>query len=76
MFERAKEIEKERDIAFRKDPYFDAAQALLQIAIVLASVALIAEANVLLYFSFGLAAVGSLLMLNGFALLVKLPLLG
>ena len=76
LFERAKEIEKERDIAFRKDPYFDAAQALLQIAIVLASVALIAEANVLLYFSFGLAAVGSLLMLNGFALLVKLPLLG
>ena len=76
LFQRAKEIEKERDVAFRKDPYFDAAQALLQIAIVLASVALIAEANVLLYFSFGLAAVGSLLMLNGFALVVKLPLLG
>ena len=52
------------------------AQALLQIAIVLASVALIAEANMLLYFSFSLAGMGTLLMLNGFTLIAKLPFLG
>ena len=73
---KGKEIEKERDIAFRRDPYFDAAQALLQIAIVLASVALIAGTDMLLYFSAALAGLGCLLMLNGFTLLVKFPLLG
>ena len=76
LWTKGREIEKEREVAFRRDPYFDMAQALLQIAIVLASVALIAEANMLLYFSFTLAGLGSLLMLNGFTLFAKLPLLG
>ncbi len=76
LWAKGQEIGKEREVAFRRDPYFDMAQALLQIAIVLASVALIAEANMLLYFSFALASMGSLLMLNGFTLLAKLPLLG
>ncbi len=76
LWEKAKEIEKERDISLRKDPYFDVAQALLQIAIVLASVALLTGTNVLVYFSMFLGAVGTLLMLNGFTLLAKFPLLG
>ncbi len=76
LFAKAKAIEAERDVAMRKDPYFDVAQALLQIAIVLASVALIAGANTLLYFSGALGAVGTLLMLNGFTLIAKLPFLG
>ena len=38
---KAKAIEAERDVALRKDPYFDWSQALLQIGIVLASVHLI-----------------------------------
>jgi len=76
LFTKAKSIEAERDVALRKDPYFDLSQALLQIAIVLASVALIAGANVLLYFSFLLGGIGTLLMINGFTLLIKLPLLG
>jgi hypothetical protein len=76
LFVRAKALEAERDVALRKDPYFDFSEALLQIAIVLASVALIAGTNVLLWASGGLAIAGTLLMLNGFTLWVALPFLG
>lgn len=76
LWVKGKAIEAERDVASRKDPYFDVAQALLQIAIVLASVALIAGSNVLLWFSGGLGVAGTLLMLNGFTLAVKLPFFG
>ena len=41
LFAKGKSLEAERDVAMRKDPYFDWSQALLQIAIVLASVHLI-----------------------------------
>jgi len=76
LFARAKAIEAERDLALRRDPYFDLSQAMLQIAIVLASVALIAGGNLLLYLSAALGVAGTALMLNGFTLLVKLPWLG
>jgi hypothetical protein len=73
---RAKELERERDQALRKDPYFDLAQALIQIGIVLASVAIIAGTSALLYASFGVGALGTLMMLNGFWLLATVPGLG
>jgi hypothetical protein len=73
---KARMLETERDIALRKDPYFDWSQALLQIAIVLASVHLIIGNLLLLGLSGGLAGLGVLLMLNGYTLLVSLPLLG
>ena len=73
---RAKALEAERDIALRKDPYFDWSQAFLQIAIVLASVYLIIGNLSLLGLSAGFSALGVLLMLNGHALLVALPFLG
>ena len=73
---KAKTLEAERDIALRKDPYFDWGQAFLQIAIVLASVYLIVGNLNLLGLSAGLGALGVLLMLNGFTLLVPLPFLG
>lgn len=76
IFQRAKTLEAERDLALRKDPYFDLSEAMLQIAIVLASVALIAGANGLLWGSGILASIGTLLMLNGFLLWFKLPFLG
>jgi len=63
-------------VALRKDPYFDWSQALLQIAIVLASVHLIIGNLWLLGLSGGLGALGVLLMLNGFTLAVPLPFLG
>lgn len=40
---RAREYEAKRDHALKQDPYFDCAEALLQIAIVLISVAIIAN---------------------------------
>jgi hypothetical protein len=76
LFVKGKALEVERDIALRKDPYFDWSQALLQIAIVLASVHLIIGNMMLLGLSGGLGALGVLLMLNGFTLLVPLPFLG
>jgi uncharacterized protein DUF4337 len=76
LFVKGKLLEMERDVALRKDPYFDWSQALLQIAIVLASVHLIIGSIGLLGLSGGLGALGTLLMLNGFTLALRLPFLG
>src|SRR5262245_15577399 len=61
---KGKSLEAERDVAMRRDPYFDWSQALLQIAIVLASVHLIIGNLLLLGLSASLAGLGILLMLN------------
>lgn len=76
LFAKGKALEAERDVALRRDPYFDWSQALLQIAIVLASVHLIIGNVMLLGLSGGLAGLGVLLMLNGFTLAFRLPFLG
>lgn len=76
LFDRARAQESDRDVALRRDPYFDYAQALLQIAIVLASVALVAGGGSLLVTSGLLGACGMLLMLNGFTLALRMPFLG
>jgi len=73
---KGKALAIERDVALRKDPYFDWSQALIQIAVVLASVHLIIGNFMLLGLSAGLAGLGVLLMLNGYTLAVALPLLG
>ena len=59
-----------------RTPYFDWSQALLQIAIVVASVHLIIDNMMLLGLSGGLAALGVLLMINGYTLAAWLPFLG
>ncbi len=64
----AKGHEAQRDIALRKDPWFDHAEALLQIAIVLTSVAIITSVAPLIYTAALLGALGSLSTLNGFFL--------
>jgi Domain of unknown function (DUF4337) len=76
LFVKGKALEAERDIALRRDPYFEWSQALLQISIVLASVHLIIGSLPLLALSGGLGVLGILLMLNGFTLLLPLPFLG
>jgi hypothetical protein len=76
LMARGRALEADRDTAFRKDPYFDWSQALLQIAIVLASVHLIVNNGLLLGLSGLLATTGVLLMVNGFTLLVNLPFIG
>lgn len=73
LFAKGKLLEVERDRAMAQDPYFDYGQALLQIAIVLASIAIITGGNVLLGLSGALGALGVLLTANGFTLLVAIP---
>lgn len=70
---RAQEYEKLRDHALKQDPYFDYAEALLQIAIVLISVAIVAELTWLSFIGGALGILGTLLMINGFLLLVEIP---
>jgi hypothetical protein len=69
----AKELEAERDLNQRKDPYFDYAEVMLQIAIVLASIAIISASPGMYYFSIATAALGAVLSFNGFFLWFKLP---
>jgi len=71
----AKEWEKERDRNQRKDAYFDFAEVLLQIAIVMASVSILADTPAVFHLSLILAAAGGLLSINGYWVLVKIPLL-
>lgn len=74
--QKARELEKKRDLNVKKDPYYDLAEVLLQIAIVMASVAMLSRSRPVFWFSAGLAAVGVLFSLNGFFLLLNLPFLG
>lgn len=73
LLARAKEFESKRDHALKQDPYFDYAEALLQIAIVLISVSIVAEIGWLVFVGGLLGAAGTLLMLNGFFLIVEIP---
>lgn len=71
----ARKLEHERDLNRDRDPYFDYAEVLLQIAIVMATVAILATSPPMYVFSIVLAFVGALLSLNGFLLLVRIPFL-
>lgn len=71
--EKAKHLEAERDRYLAKDPYFDYAEVLLQIAIVMASISILAVSRQIFYFAVGSASLGILFMLNGYFLIVKLP---
>jgi hypothetical protein len=73
LLQRAQAHEAARDHALKQDPYFDYAEALLQIAIVLISVAIVAGVPWLAYFGGLLGFIGILLSLNGFLLLVNIP---
>ena len=57
----------------RGDPYFDYAEAFLQIAVVLASASIVLKNGSLLWGSGFLSLLGILLMLNGFTLAVTIP---
>ncbi len=73
LFVKAKGIEALRDTALKQDPYFDYGQALLQIAIVVASVAIISGGGTLVVLSAVLGLIGTFLMINGFTLAVEVP---
>lgn len=76
LFVKGKALEAERDTALAQDPYFDWSNALLQIAIVLASVSIISGSLMLLAASGALGVAGALLMLNGFLMVVAVPGMG
>ena len=73
LMARARAHEEARDRAMKQDPYFDYAEALLQIAIVLISVSLVAEIIWLAFLGGGLGLIGALLTINGFTLWVAVP---
>jgi hypothetical protein len=76
LWTRAKALEAERDVAMQKDPYFDYAEAALQIAIILASIGIIASGTWMLFASGALGISGILLTLNGYFLLTSVPFIG
>jgi hypothetical protein len=72
---KARAFEVERDLNQAKDPYFDYAEVLLQIAIVCASVSILSTSRPMFWFSSALALFGVLFTLNGFLLLFRIPFL-
>ena len=71
----AKHLEHERDVWQAKDPYFLFAEAILQIAIVMSSVSILARSRSIFGFSLLLAVLGALLTLNGFFSFVNVSLM-
>ena len=70
----AKKLEHERDLWQARDPYFLFAEAVLQIAIVMSSVSILARSRGTFAFSVLMAVAGALLAANGFLWFVHLPL--
>jgi hypothetical protein len=71
----ARKLEKERDINRSKDPYFEYAEVLLQIAIVMASVSIISASRAVFGFSVLVASLGALMCANGYLQIFALPFL-
>ncbi len=71
----ARKLEKERDINRSKDPYFEYAEVLLQIAIVMASVSIISASRAVFGFSVLAASLGVLMCANGYLQIFALPFL-
>lgn len=76
LLAQAKEWERRRDRAAEQDPNFELAAALFQIAIVLGSVSIVAASRALLGLSAVISALGVVLTINGYFLIIPLPLLG
>ena len=73
LFVKGKALEVARNEALRRGPYFDYGQALLQISIVLASVAIISGGSALLFGSFIVGVLGAMATFGGFTLAFPLP---
>jgi len=71
----AKRLEHVRDLYQGRDPYFLLAEALLQIAIVMSSVSILARSRLIFGFSLVLAVIGIVLTANGYLLAFRLPFL-
>jgi hypothetical protein len=71
--EEAKKLEHERDVSRNKDPYFDYAEVLLQIAIVMASISILSGSRLIFYFAIIGASLGTLFSINGYLLIFRIP---
>ena len=71
----AKALEQERDSYRTRNPYFEFAEVLLQISIVMASISILADTPVIFHFSLVLASLGGFLTINGYLFLVRIPFL-
>jgi Domain of unknown function (DUF4337) len=71
----AKRLEHERDDWQARDPYFLFGEALLQIAIVMASVSILARSGAIFGFGLLLAVAGAVLTINGFFPFFHLPMM-
>ena len=69
----AKKLEHERDVNRNKDPYFDYAEVLLQISIVMASVSILSASRPVFVFSTVSAFLGTIFCLNGFLMFFRIP---
>lgn len=69
----ARHYQAEVRLMMRKDPYFDFAEMGFQLAIVLASVAMLSGRRWAFYASLVIAGLAAVLTVNGFALLVAVP---
>jgi hypothetical protein len=76
LLAKAKDWERKRDLASEQDPNFEFAGALFQISIVLGSVSIVAVSRPLLGLSAAVSVVAILLTINGYFLIVHLPLSG
>jgi hypothetical protein len=65
QYDKAKKLEAERDEAKKKSPFFSFASALLQIAIVLSTTAILAVSLTMWYASIATGLVGLFLLCNG-----------
>jgi hypothetical protein len=72
----ARVLEHERDVNRAKDPYFDYAEVLLQISIVLSSIAILAHSRLMFSFALVAAGLGAVLSANGFLMVFQLPFFG
>lgn len=73
--QKAREITLERDKNAMKDPYFEYAEVLLQISIVLASVSILSHSHPVFYTSICSALTGIFMVVNGFFLFINIPFL-
>lgn len=71
--QKVRAIQERLNRAERKDPYFDFAEVFFQLAIVFASVAMLAEKRWAFALSVVMFVVAMVLTLNGFTLLVAIP---
>jgi hypothetical protein len=71
----AKKLEDKRDLHRAKDPFFEFGEVLLQIAIVMSTIAILTHSAKIFSFAVGSAVLGALFALNGFFMILHLPLL-